>query len=42
MIEYVDILEVESIGFDEKNKVKGGMRNVDGVSDLGIDILFYP
>lgn len=42
MTEYIDILEVEFIGFDEKNKVKGGMRNVYGVSDLGIDILFYP
>ena len=41
-IEYVDILEVESIEFDEKNKIKGGMRNSDGVSGSGTDILFYP
>ena len=26
-IEYIYILEVESIGFDEKNKIKGGMTN---------------
>lgn len=40
--DYVDILQVESIGFDEKNKIKGGVRNSDGVSDSGTDTLFYP
>lgn len=42
MTEYVDILRLEAIGFDEKNKIKGGVRNSDGVSNSGTDILFYP
>lgn len=33
MTEFINILEVESIGFEEKNKVKGGMRNGNEVSN---------
>lgn len=35
VIKQVRMLEVEPIGFDEKNKVKGGMGNGDEVSNSG-------
>lgn len=41
-VEYLCISEVEAIGFEAKNKVKGGMSYVDEVSNSGADVVFCP